>query len=285
MIVACGQCVGCRISRSQEWMIRCVHEAQMHDDNSFLTLTFNNDHLPCDRSISVRDLQLFMKRVRKKYGNNIRFFACGEYGEPELITDGNLGRPHYHLLIFGLDFGDKYPWELRRGNLLYRSESLEQLWPYGFSTIGSLTTQSAGYVARYILKKVTGEVADDHYVWQDPDDGEIFWREPEFVTMSRGRLVNPDGSPGVGGIGDPWLKEYAYTDAWHQDYVVLDNRKYPVPRFYQKRLEKLGPTLYAANRGKRKRAALTRKIDNTRERLAARERVMLGRLGQLKREL
>ena len=246
----------------------------MHDDNSFLTLTFNNDHMPCDRSISVRDIQLFMKRLRKKYGNNIRFFACGEYGEPELITDGNLGRPHYHLLMFGLDFGDKYPWEQRRGNLLYRSESLEQLWPFGFSTIGSLTTQSAGYVARYILKKVTGEVADDHYVWQDPDDDEIFWRQPEFVTMSR-----------MPGLGDTWLKEYAYSDAWNQDFVVLDNRKYPVPRFYQKRLEEIGPELYAANRGKRKRAALTRKIDNTRERLAGRERVMLERLKRLRREL
>ena len=271
--------------RSQEWMIRCVHESQMHDDNAFLTLTFNNEHMPCDRSISVRDLQLFMKKYRNKCGSNIRFFACGEYGEPELVTDGNLGRPHYHLLIFGHDFKDKYPWEEKRGNLLYRSPSLERLWPYGFSTIGSLTTQSAGYVARYILKKVTGEVADDHYVWRDPDDDEIFWRQPEFVTMSRGRRTNPDGTPGVGGIGDGWLQKYAYTDAWNQDFVVLDNRKYPVPRFYQKRLEEIGPKLYAKNRGKRKRQALQNKIDTTTARLAARERVAIARLGQLKREI
>ena len=285
MIVACGQCVGCRIQRSQEWMIRCVHEAQMHHDNSFLTLTFNNEHMPPDRSISTRDLQLFMKKYRKKCGSNIRFFACGEYGQPELITDGNLGRPHYHLLIFGHDFGDKYPWEKRRGNLLYRSPLLEQLWPHGFSTIGSLTTQSAGYVARYILKKVTGEVADDHYVWKDPSDDEIFWRQPEFVTMSRGRRTKADGSIGVGGLGDGWLQKYAYTDAWNHDFVVLENRKYPVPRFYQKRLEEIGPELYAKNRGKRKRRALQHQIDSSRERLAARERVMLARLGQLKREL
>lgn len=283
MIVACGQCVGCRISRSQEWMIRCVHEAQMHDDNCFLTITFDDEHLPEDKSISVRDIQLFMKRLRKKMGTKLRFFACGEYGNPSPGEQDRLGRPHYHLLIFGLDFEDKYPWEQRRGNLLYRSPSLELLWPFGFSTIGSLTTQSAGYVARYILKKVTGEVADDHYCWMDLETGEVHWRHPEFVTMSRGRRL-PDGS-GVGGLGDPWLKEYAFTDAWNHDFVVLENRRYPVPRFYQKRLEEIGPELYARNRGKRKRAALTRKIDNTAARLAARERVMLERLKQLRREL
>lgn len=254
----------------------------MHQDNAFLTLTFDDDHLPPDRSISVRDIQLFMKKIRNTHGKGIRYFACGEYGEPTAISDGNLGRPHYHLLVFGLDFEDKYPWEKRRGNLLYRSESLEQSWPYGFSTIGSLTTQSAGYVARYILKKITGEVADDHYVWRDPEDDETFWRHPEFVTMSRGRRKNGEG---LGGIGDPWLQEYAYTDAWNHDFVVLDNRKYPVPRYYQKRLKEEGEELFARNRGKRKRRALARKLDNTRERLAARERVMLERLKQLRRDL
>jgi len=97
VVVPCGQCIGCRLEKSRQWAIRCVHESKCHDDNIFVTLTYNNENLPKDGSLCLADLQKFMKRLRKKYGAGIRYFACGEYGE-------KLKRPHYHVCIFGLNF-------------------------------------------------------------------------------------------------------------------------------------------------------------------------------------
>ena len=98
--VPCGQCIGCRLERSRQWAVRCIHEAQLHKDNCFITLTYNDEHLPSPPSLSVRDFQLFMKRLRKRFGKGIRFFHCGEYGE-------KYGRPHYHACLFGFDFPDR----------------------------------------------------------------------------------------------------------------------------------------------------------------------------------
>lgn len=269
--VPCGQCIGCRIDRSQEWAIRCMHEAQMHDFNCFLTLTYDDENIPEDWSISPRVLQIFMKDLRNKFGSGIRFFGCGEYGELNW-------RPHYHVLLFNHYFKDQYLWEEKQGNRLYRSSSLEQLWPYGFSTIGSVTMQSAAYVARYILKKVNGDVADDHYTWVD-DDGVVHHRHPEFISMSRG------GRTGQKGIGESWLQKYAYTDAFDHDFVVLDGRKYPVPRFYQKRLQEWEEQRYRENRAKRKRRAVGNADNNTPARLKVREQVAKAKLKNARRNL
>ena len=96
----CGQCIGCRLERSRQWAIRCMHEKSLYSLSSFLTLTYDDDHLPPNGTLVKRDFQLFMKRLRWEMGDGIRFFACGEYG------DGNL-RPHYHALLFNVDFPDK----------------------------------------------------------------------------------------------------------------------------------------------------------------------------------
>lgn len=149
---ACGQCIGCRLERSRQWAIRCVHEASQHERNCFVTLTYDDKHLPADRSLKLRHFQNFMKKLRKKYGAGIRFFHCGEYGE-------KFRRPHYHALIFNHDFDDKILWSKNRGSPLYISESLDSLWEFGFATIGDVTFESAAYVARYITKKVNGELA------------------------------------------------------------------------------------------------------------------------------
>ena len=94
----CGTCIGCKVEKSRQWAIRCVHEASLHEDNCFLTLTFNEEHMPENRSINKRDLQLFFKRLRKRYPNKvIKYFACGEYGDER-------NRPHYHVILFNHDF-------------------------------------------------------------------------------------------------------------------------------------------------------------------------------------
>ena len=93
---------------------------------------------------------------------------CGEYGE-------NRGRPHFHACLFNFDFPDKKVWrKTSQGHPVWRSPSLEALWPYGFSEIGSVTFQSAAYVARYIMKKATGRDAEQVYEWTDPLTGEVF---------------------------------------------------------------------------------------------------------------
>jgi hypothetical protein len=202
----CGQCIGCRLERSRQWAMRCVHEAQMYDRNCFVTLTYDDEHLPPDGSLNKRDITLFLKRLRKRYGAGIRYYQCGEYGEL-------LARPHHHAILFNHDFDDKYLWSVRDGVRLYRSESLEHLWPYGYSTIGDVTFESAAYVARYVTKKITGKREGEHY------RGKM----PEFATMSR----RP-------GIGRAWLERYK-DDVYSYDYVVLRNAlKLRPPRYYDK---------------------------------------------------
>lgn len=159
LTLPCGQCIGCRLERSRQWAVRCVHEASLHKRNCFITLTYNNDHLPEDRGLHYDHFQLFMKRLRKKYGEGIRFYMCGEYGE-------KLGRPHFHACLFNHDFSDKTPWKTTEtGFKLFRSKELEELWPYGYSSVGAVSFESAAYVARYIMKKVNGEAAEMHYTF------------------------------------------------------------------------------------------------------------------------
>lgn len=188
----------------------------MHDESCFITLTFNQANLESrtnPMSLDVTEYQRFMKRLRKRYGKNIRFFHCGEYGDKNK-------RPHYHAIIFGMDFEDKVLWSNRDGNKLYTSAQLEQLWPYGFSTIGDVTFQSAAYVARYIMKKHKGEGAEDHYTRWCPETGEGTVVAPEYCTMSR--------KPG---IGYEWLKKYK-ADVYPHDYVVINEHKVKPPRYY-----------------------------------------------------
>jgi hypothetical protein len=264
----CGQCVGCRLERSRQWAIRCMHEAQMHTQNCFITLTYDDAHLPSDRSLHYRDFQLFIKRLRKRYpGRRIRYYMAGEYGE-------NFGRPHWHACIFGLDFDDKKLWKRTSANsLLYRSANLETLWPFGYSSIGDVTFESAAYVARYIMKKVTGKNASEHYQEIDPDTGEITNRTPEFTKMS----LKP-------GIGYEWYKQYT-SDVYPHDYVVVRGKKVKPPKFYDKKYKIDNPYEFDEVLYIREKSAKLNYADNTLERLAVKEQVAKAKLQKLKRNL
>lgn len=175
----CGTCVACLLERSRQWAVRCTHEASLSESNCFVTLTYDDEHLPWASSLYGRDVQLFLKRLRKEFSDEtIRYFLCGEYGE-------RFGRPHYHLLLFGFDFSDKVILGSRRGQSIWRSPCLERLWPYGRSEIGSVTFESAAYVARYVMKKQVKRDAVDEL------------REPEFIRMS----LKP-------GVGVPWIEKF-----------------------------------------------------------------------------
>jgi len=264
----CGQCVGCRLERSRQWAIRCMHEAQMHTQNCFITLTYDDAHLPSDRSLHYRDFQLFVKRLRKRYpGRRIRYYMAGEYGE-------NFGRPHWHACIFGLDFDDKKLWKRTSANsLLYRSENLELLWPFGYSSIGDVTFESAAYVARYIMKKVTGKNAAEHYQEIDPDTGEITNRTPEFTKMS----LKP-------GIGYEWYKQYT-SDVYPHDYVVVRGKKVKPPKYYDKKYKIDNPYEFDELLYIREKSAKLNYADNTPERLLVKEQVTKAKLQKLKRNL
>lgn len=264
LTLPCGRCIGCRLERSRQWAVRCTHEAQLHTENCFITLTFSNDHLPPDYSVHVRTWQLFMKRLRKELGSKkIRSFACGEYGETNL-------RPHYHAIIFNHYFPDALLYKTVNGNNLYTSQILSKIWPYGHAILGDVTFESAAYVARYVMKKYTGDQSDAHYTRVHPLTKEIVRVQPEFVTQSR----RP-------GLGAPWLEKYR-SDVYPDDFVIARNMKMKPPRFYDQQL-----TEEELEELKRRRKKTGRQFaaDSTPDRLAVRETVKVSKLKCLKRTL
>ena len=181
-----------------------MHEASLYECNSFLTLTYAPEKLPDDESLVLRDHQLFLKRLRKKYApNRIRFYHCGEYGDTTL-------RPHYHTIVFNLDFEDKkYLKTTETGSKLYTSQILDGIWSHGDCYIGDVTFESAAYCARYVMKKLTGARKSEYGS-----------RAPEYATQSR----NP-------GIGAPWLEKWK-TDVFPKDFCIMNGRKVRVPKRY-----------------------------------------------------
>lgn len=262
--VACGQCAGCRLERSRQWAVRCLHEAQMHDRNCFITLTYDDDHLPASRSVDVRDWQLFAKRLRKERGK-FRFFHCGEYGDAT-------SRPHYHACVFGMDFAEDRVLYRRTPHKLWTSPALTAIWGKGHSIIGALTFDTAAYVARYIMKKRTGAGSTEHYAYVDQETGERHERRPEYTTMSR----RP-------GLGASWLERYS-SDVYPNDFVVTNGRPARPPRYYDDRLELTDPELVEEIKFDRARKAEKHAHNNTPERLAVREKCEEARRSRAQRE-
>ncbi|QXP08592.1 MAG: replication initiator protein [Arizlama microvirus] len=243
------------------WAVRCYAESKCHAFNSFITLTYNEDNLPMHGSLKYKDFQRFMYRLRKKFGP-VRFFMCGEYGE-------NFDRPHYHALLFGLHFSDRVPANgLCSKDVVYRSESLEKLWPFGFSSIGEVNFATARYCATYCVKKVTGPLAEDHYKRVDTRTGEIVSVVPEFAHMS----LRP-------GIGFNWLEQY-WRDLYLRGYdaVIINGRKTRIPRYFDKKMDDIRPLLMDDVEFDRALRGMDRLEDRTFERLAVREQVEYARV-------
>lgn len=224
--IPCGRCIDCRLEYSRQWAIRCMHEAQLHRHNCFLTLTYDNDHLPINGTLKKDDLQKFFKRLRKHISpKKIRYYACGEYGDQNQ-------RPHYHCLIFGYTPSDGILTQHRPTSDLYYSQQLHLIWQKGLITYGQVTFESAAYVARYATKKITGDRAQQHYERVDPGTGQVVSLLPEFACMS----LKP-------GIGKNWYTKYQ-TDVYPSDDVVTRGYKSKPPRYYDLQLEKADQQLY-----------------------------------------
>ena len=233
----------------------------MHDDNCFITLTYDDDHLPWDKSLNKKHFQDFMKRLRfKERHKKLRYFHCGEYGD-------QLKRPHYHALIFGHDFEDKTLWTERDGIPTWTSEQLQNLWPFGFTTVGRLTFETAAYCARYTTKKRTGKEAQEHY-WTMLDTDMEIEIQPEYATMS----LKP-------AIGNTWFSEYK-DDCFPSDFITQDGKKFRVPKYYDTLIDENELKMYKENR---KRKAWERNEENTGKRLRQREICANARLETLTR--
>lgn len=218
LTIPCGKCIGCRTARAATWAVRCMHEAKGWRYNSFITLTYDDEHLPPRGWLEPRELQLFFKRLRKAYAGRVRLFASGEYGS-------TTNRPHYHALLFNVRFDD----QRQVGKDLYESEQLRELWPKGGHRIGAVTAKSACYIAKYSLKQTPKEQRE--YVVDD--DGVITYRPEPFVRMSL--------RPGLGAL---WLEKYGGD--LREGFLVVDGEKLPVPRAYLERLDRSDdPTLHS----------------------------------------
>lgn len=265
--VPCGQCTGCKMERSRQWAIRCVHEASLYKQNCFVTLTYNDQHLPDLNSLEYGAFQLFMKRLRKRYNQKeIRFYMCGEYGEKG-------DRPHYHIILFNHQFEDIQLFKTTpAGNKLFTSEILNSLWPYGFCTIGEVNFETAAYTARYIMKKVNGK-DNMTYAVPDRETGEILYKEKEFNHMS----LKP-------GIGAKWLEKWQ-SDVFPHDFVVINGKKIKPPKYYTQKYKKNHPEEYEELQYQRELEAKKHSKDNTAERLLVKEVVLKAKLNQNRREL
>lgn len=230
-LVPCGSCIGCRIDYAKQWADRCMLEAKYHEENYFLTLTYDNDHLDtitrhytdsktgeyCTMlSLNKRDVQLWHKNLRKKLDADqrprIRFFTCGEYGSPE-----NTARPHLHEICFGLHLDDLKFYKYNKLNQpLWTSEYLNEIWKKGFVIVGQVTWESCAYVSRYVMKKQKGEGSEiyrEHNI------------EPPFVLMSR--------KPG---IGRQYYEDNSMFDYRYIPFSTSDGSRKIYPGKYYKSL-------------------------------------------------
>jgi len=216
-----------------------MHEAMMHNNNCFITLTYNDENIPPQGSLRKMDFQKFFKRLRQHLVREnckipLRYYQCGEYGE-------KLGRPHYHAIIFGYDFPDKYVWCTRNNYKFYRSQLLEKLWQYGHSLIGDATYDTSAYVARYVTKKITGDKSSNHY------NGKL----PEYNTMSRRR-----------GLGYSFIQKYM-SDVYPHDYIPMKgNFVLRPPKYYDNLYDLTNPEMFLKIKEKRKQKVQSQKLDH-----------------------
>ena len=198
--VPCGKCAACRIAKKREWTVRLLHEASQYEENCFVTLTYSEDYLPADGSLSKRALQLFFKRLRKNLSlegrGRIRYFACGEYGD-------RFGRPHYHAIIFGAGS------DIR--------DIVQESWPFGFIQIAPVTIYRLQYVAGYVQKKLDGLPAEERY-------GD---KQPPFSLQSQGL-----GKAYALENRDKLLRDLS-CKTWRGD-------RFGLPKYYRKVLDPLG---------------------------------------------
>lgn len=290
----CGKCDSCKMDRAKDWALRCVKEASLYEENIFLTLTYDAENLPPDLSLNKEHFTTFIRAVRDKYRDThpkIRFFMCGEYGNP--TPENNfIARPHYHALIFNFAFPDqKLEYRRADGDAVYSSESCTKLWGKGLIHIAAVNEKTAGYCARYTLKKTNSEdlktidpeTGLEPYEVYNPITDTYHRVEPEYVNMSR----RP-------GIGKEWYDKFQ-TDMHDGRLYITHSRDFaskklkPVivknPVYFDKLRERENPELQKEIVDARKQKAIENAENHSYDRLRAKEVILRQRISQLKRNL
>lgn len=232
----CNSCIGCEQDIIRDRTVRMTLESQMHTQKFFLTLTYDAENLPAFGNLHKRDAQLFIKYLRKIIApTKIRYVITGEYGDPNIRNGVNpltgfpeIGRPHFHAIIYGWVPTDLVTESEQKGNKIYSSKTVRKAWANkGNAMIGTnVTPESCGYVAKYINKQLFGEVKENQMTKIDPNTGEAVIRNNTFGLYS----TRP-------GIGKTWFDKY-HDDCW-KGFVTLNGTKYPVPRYFEKKLQLL----------------------------------------------
>lgn len=296
--IPCGQCIGCRLEYSRQWANRCVLELDYCDEAYFVTLTYNDEHVPMSwyadqdtgeafqaMTLRKRELQGFFKRLRLYSGqDNLRYYSAGEYGAKYM-------RPHYHCIIFGLHLDDlQLLKSTPDGWQYYRSPLVESAWmeskgkgrrkkgesgiPLGFVVVCRVNWSTCAYVARYVTKKLTGHLAE----WYD-----YFNIERPFALMSR-----------MPGLGKRWFEDHPDLDPEEYIHVKTEDEglKFKQPRYFDYLRELEDPDcLKDVKLARRQRAmAVTQsKLARTglsyQELLAVEERALQARITGLDRPL
>lgn len=288
MEVPCNNCIGCKLEYARQWSIRIMHEKRYYAESCFISLTFDDQHVPQDYGLSVRTLQLFMKKYRRSltmtmehrrlehshhirrycqhHTTKIRFFGCGEYGDLN-------GRPHYHAIIFNHDWPDKvFHSTSDAGEKIYTSEALRRLWGNGIVSTQDVTHKSAAYVARYVTKKLKTSDAfgADRYHRLSPIDGAFHSVAPEFSTKSN----RP-------GLGTKFALEFK-RDFYPSGFLVVDGVRQAPPKFY---VSKLAEGEQERLKRQARRLSLKNKPHTTTERRLGRAAVRDARIARLQRKL
>ena len=259
----CKQCTSCRLERSRQMATRMMHEAAWWEENYarysiFLTLTYNDEHLPYGGMLVKDHVQNFVKRLRRKISpDNFRYYIVGEYGSqcPDHEIEkcsicGPLQRPHYHCILFGwTPPGHREVVGTREGYTVYRSDIIDEAWrktvkpgekktEIGKHEWGSVTFESCQYVARYIIDKIVGDEdkVANHYekiIWQT---GEIVQLPQEFSIVSKG------GNTGKKGIGYQFYEQHM-ADIYPYDECPIPGRSNvgKPPKYYDGHYEKDHP--------------------------------------------
>lgn len=214
----CGQCILCRLEHARQWAVRITHEATLHEENSFVTLTYDDNHLPPYNSLQYSDLQSFWKKLRREVGH-LRYYAVGEYGDETL-------RPHYHACIFGHAFTEKRTILRQTPTLLWTNPTLQKAWGMGHVSVGALNFVTAQYTAAYVTKKLNNK---RQYVRTDEETGELIPLQQPKAFMS----LKP-------AIGRTWLEDYG-KQTYDHDHVVIQGRAQKPPKYYDRWLEAKNP--------------------------------------------
>lgn len=213
----CGQCMPCRINKRRLWTHRLILEGHKHAEKCVVTLTYSEAFGPLSNSLRPRQVQRWLKRLRERAQQQLRFFLCGEYGDEN-------GRPHYHLVLYGLGLPLEHVNDYRCK--CSTCSLVRDTWGLGFVYVDHLTWESAAYVCGYVTKKMTSS--------QDPRLGN---RHPEFVRMSlrpgigasamqdvANSLNDAPGARAVSALGDvPLILQHG-------------PKKFPLGRYLRRRL-------------------------------------------------